>query len=154
MKSKILCGTDNPVGEAVFLGRTIRMTDRGIEVEGDEKHSNVLIKEWNLSEGKGVETPWPDEDNLNDENRPELPKAEAKLFRRAAARINYMALGRVDLGHASKELSKHMARPLEGDDRKIKIIIRYLVKYHRMVSYIDYQEITHNLDLYTDSGAW
>ena len=54
VKSKILGGTDNPVGEAVFLGRTIRMTDRGIEVEGDQKHSDVLIKEWNLTEGKGV----------------------------------------------------------------------------------------------------
>ena len=108
----------------MFLGRTIRLTEKGIEIEGDDKHTKVLIKEWNLEGGKGVDTPWSDDDVCLDEEREVLSKPEAKVFRRAAARINYMSLERIDLGHASKEISKHMANPKVGDDRKIKRVIR------------------------------
>ena len=86
------------------------------------------MKEWNLESGKGVDTPWSDDDVCLDEEREVLSKSEAKVFRRAAARINYMSLERIDLGHDSKEISKHMANPKVGDDRKIKRVIRYLIK--------------------------
>ena len=36
---------------------------------------------------------------------------EATLYRRGAAKVNYLSLDRHDLGYASKELSRSMARP-------------------------------------------
>ena len=41
--------------------------------------------------------------------------AEAARFRRGAAKLNYMAQDRADLAYASKEVSRHMAKPEKGD---------------------------------------
>ena len=50
----------------------------------------------------------------------DMEPADATVFRRSVASINYIALERVDLGHVSKEISKIMARPRVGDELKIK----------------------------------
>ena len=43
--------------ELSFLGRTIRMSSAGIELEGDDKHVDGLIEEWNMQECSAVSTP-------------------------------------------------------------------------------------------------
>ena len=55
-----------------------------------------------------------------------MSPADATLYRRAAARINYVALDRPDLSFASRVASSSMSDPKEGDDLLIKRIIRYL----------------------------
>ena len=50
----------------------------------------------------------------------ELPPKEASLFRRAAARVNYVALDRPDLSFASRIAASKMSTPREGDDLIIK----------------------------------
>ena len=55
-----------------------------------------------------------------------MSPADATLYRRAAARINYVALDRPDLSFASRVASSCMSNPKEGDDVIIKRIIRYL----------------------------
>ena len=56
----------------------------------------------------------------------ELPPKQATLFRRAAARVNYVALDRPDLSFASRVAASKMSTPREGDDLLIKRIIRHL----------------------------
>ena len=56
----------------------------------------------------------------------DMSSADATLYRRAAARINYIALDRPDLSFASRVASSHMSCPKEGDDQLINRIIRYL----------------------------
>ena len=56
----------------------------------------------------------------------ELPPKDATLFRRAAARVNYVALDRPDLSFASRIAASKLSTPREGDDQLIKRVIRYL----------------------------
>ena len=47
-------------------------------------------------------------------------------FRRAAARLNYMALDRPDISSASKVLARGMSKPSSADVIRLKRILRYL----------------------------
>ena len=49
-----------------------------------------------------------------------MSPVDATLYRRAAARINYVALDRPDLSLASRVASSHMSNPIEGDDQVVK----------------------------------
>ena len=101
---------------------------------------------------KSVDTPFVKEDGKEDEELKDfMDKDAAKEFRRSAARINYMSLERPDLGQASKEISKKMSQPRIGDEKLIKRLIRYLLRYPTMVSYFDYQKHTRRLTVFTDS---
>ena len=55
-----------------------------------------------------------------------MEAAQATTYRRAAARVNYMALDRPDLSFAAKEASRGMASPTQGDVFNMKRIFRYL----------------------------
>ena len=81
----------------------------------------------------------------------ELPPKEATLFRRAAARVNYVALDRPDLSFASRVASSHMSCPKEGDDLLIKRIIRYLKGKPRVAIRYKFQEESEGITVFTDS---
>lgn len=150
--SKIIGRTADPFGSTVFLGRTIRWTKNGLEIEGEVKYFKAMLKEWGMENAKSVDTPWvKEEDDGNQVEGEAMDKVEATRFRRSAARINYMSLERADLGQASKEIAKHMAKPRIGDERKIKRVIRYLIKNPTFVSYFDWQAGCRDLVLFTDS---
>ena len=55
-----------------------------------------------------------------------LPPTEAKAYRAAAARLNYLSLDRWDLAFATKELSRTMSSPSAADAFKLKRVVRYL----------------------------
>ena len=55
-----------------------------------------------------------------------MPKDDATKFRRAFARLNYLALDRPDLCVAAGKLSRCMARPRQGDEKPLKRVLRYL----------------------------
>jgi hypothetical protein len=63
---------------------------------------------------------------LDEGEAKEMTPADATMYRRAAARINNVALDRPDLSFASRVASSRMSCPREGDDLVIKRIIRYL----------------------------
>ena len=98
--------------EICVLGRTIRTTQYGVELEGDDKHVEKLEEEWEMSHCNPVGTPYvkptsctPAEEGEVEGTTP-LGPVETTLFRRAAARINYTALDRPDLSFVSR-----IARP-------------------------------------------
>ena len=114
-----------------FLGRVIRATPTGVEIEGDDKHVEMLEKEWEMTNCNPVPTPYvkPPASVHGVGGGAEgqaMSPANATLYRRAAARINYVALDRPDLSFASRVASSRMSDPQEGDDQVIKRIIRYL----------------------------
>ena len=43
--------------ELQFLGRVIRLTQTGIELEGDDKHVGLMEKEWEMTHCNPVSTP-------------------------------------------------------------------------------------------------
>ena len=48
--------------EVQYLGRTIRVTDVGVEIEGNPKHVRELLETLGMTECKGVGTPLTAED--------------------------------------------------------------------------------------------
>ena len=154
LKHEVLGPDPGEVREGKFLGRRIRWTDEGIEYECDPSHAEVLIKEWDMEESKAVGTPGVAEEKVVDEDKmedQELGKTEATRYRRAAARINYMALDRLDIGFAAKEVSRCMAKPKTGDVVRIKRVIRYLRGAKRIINKFKWQEPVTEMNVYTDS---
>ena len=136
--------TEMPIG-LQFLGRAIRLTPTGIELEGDDKHVEMLEKEWEMHRCNPAPTPYvktsarvpaalvsSGSSGARASAAPGVTEArdmspsDATLYRRAAARINYVALDRPDLSFASRVASSCMSMPKEGDEQIIKRIIRYL----------------------------
>ncbi len=80
-----------------------------------------------------------------------MSPADATLYRRAAARINYVALDRPDLSFASRVASSRMSNPMEGDDQVIKRIIRYLKGKPRVAIRYRFQDESEKITVFTDS---
>ena len=79
--------------ELSFLGRTIRLGPDGVTMEGDDKHVQRLQEEWDMQTCSVVSTPYVKPTQASGASAcKELPPKEATLFRRAAARVNYIAL--------------------------------------------------------------
>ena len=86
------CGHEEKVS---FLGRLIRRTDRGMTIEGDDKHRERMLEEWGMTCARPVDTPFVKHEL--DPDAPMMSKLDATRYRRAAARITYMAQDRPDL---------------------------------------------------------
>jgi len=154
LKSEILGPDYGEVREVTFLGRRIKWTSEGLSYEGDPKHAEILIKEWNMEDAKAVCSPGTAEEKgsgANDEENQELDKTEATKYRRAAARVNYMALDRPDLGFAAKDLASGMAKPTGADVVRMKRTIRYLKGKPRAVVLYPWQTETDELTVLVDS---
>merc|ERR1711873_157228 len=53
--------------ETTYLNRTLRVTEHGVEITGDTKHSDILLKEWGL-QGQSKEVNTPSLKELEDNN--------------------------------------------------------------------------------------
>ena len=124
-------GTDieNAKDGLKFLGRRIERQEYGYVWSAVPKHREILLDEWGLVNANPVSTPVAtenDQDWVTREQAQEMPKDDATKFRRAVARLNYLALDRPDLCVAAGKLSRCMARPREGDEKPLKRMLRYL----------------------------
>ena len=109
------------VQEGRVLNRVVRRTSEGWEMEPDQRHVDLIIKELGLSEAKPVSTPGEPEIRGNGaENDQVLSAAEASKFRGLAARANYLAADRTDTMYAVKELCRGMARPTTAMWHRLK----------------------------------
>ena len=86
-----------------------------------------------------------------EEEAPEMEPRLATLYRRSAAKCNYVAQDRPDIAYAPKELNRSMAKPRKGDEIKLKRFARHLQKYPRCVLQYAWQEPTTVVTSYTDS---
>ena len=106
--------------EARVLNRIVRVTDRGWEYEADQRHAEMIVKEMGLELAKPVATPGEEEKQWEaEENKVILDASQATKYRRIAARLNYLAMDRVDLMYCTKEICRHMATPTIGAWRKL-----------------------------------
>ena len=144
IKSKVL----SDCGELSFLGRTIRSTEYGIELEADTKHVRVLLQEWGMENCNACDTPLGEDAKSG---TVEMSTLDAKKYRRAVARINYLGQDRPDLNVAGRVLAMQMAKPMVGDEVLVKRVLRYLKGNPRSVYVYSYCSDPGNLVLYTDS---
>ena len=80
-----------------------------------------------------------------------MHEVDAKRYRRAVARINYMSQDRCDLSSASKVLTQSMANPRAGDEALVKRVIRYLRRFPRSVNFMQFQEWPNKITVMIDS---
>ena len=120
---------------------------------GDGKHVEKLITELGLTGANPVSVPVVREDQPDDDGdeRDEMDAAEATRYRRGAARVNYLALDRPDLGFAANMLSRSMAKPRRGDESLLKRVARYLILHPRVVIRYGDQPVPAQVTVMTDS---
>ena len=121
-----------------------------MQIEGDEKHVNILLKEWGLVDCRGVDTPVNKEDCALNRTEP-MNSHQATLFRRGAARINYMSQDRPDLSVASRMLSQRMRKPMQGDEITLKRVIRYLRLHPKCATEMRWQSDPEIMTLLVDA---
>ncbi len=154
VKSTILGPDEGETREGKFLGRTIEWKSWGLTWRGDEQIVNALIQEWDLSDGKGVDTAGMKdmEESADIENEVGDMEAEgAARYRSAAAKLNYVSLDNPRVAFASKEVSRTMAGPKRGDDIRLKRILRYLVKHPVCTYMYPWQDEPRSLEGFSDS---
>ena len=91
--------------EGRLLNRVVRCTRDGWEIEPDQRHADLIVKELDLEGAKEVITPGekdPKGKAVDDEE--ELGPEEATRYRALVARANYLAADRPDTMFAVKEL--------------------------------------------------
>ena len=154
MSCKILGGK---VGEeAKYLNRVVKWGADGIYISGDTKHAQILLKEWGMANCAPVDTPMgrDAEEYTNNEERSQRPvmdDAEARRYRRATARVNFMAQDRPDLSVVSRIMSQFMAQPRKGDEILLKRVIRYLKKFPVVESRMLWQRRPDHMTVNIDS---
>ena len=166
-----ILGIENgDVQQLKFLGRTITLTDEGLEWEGDRKHVLAYLDKLNADfssmaggevefealrggksrDLKGVKTPGVKKTSEEEERIPLSPTL-AKSYRGLVALANFMAQDRADISFASKEVSKFMSSPAECDIAGVKRLGRYLVQWPRCVSCFRWQEQPDGVHAFSDS---
>ena len=135
------------------LNRILEWTDRGITYEADARHAQQIVKELGACRMKEVVAPGVKQEEPEEEERKAavLDGAATSQYRATAARANYLALDRPDLGYSVKELTRSMAKPTTYDVQKLKRLGRYLKKAPRAVIMYKWQDTPVDLDGYTDA---
>ena len=153
LKVEMLSGEKSDVQEVKILNKIVRWTSDGLELEADPRHAEIVIRELGLLEAKPISAPGakPTKDELESADVEDLDKAESRRYRAIAARLNYLAPDRVDIGYATKEAARNMARPVVGDWNTLKRIGRYLLGRPRLVSKFAWQQQLTTVTAFTDS---
>ena len=132
LKGKVLGPDEGDSKEGVYLGRRIYWREWGIELEGNPKHIQELLKTTGMESCKPVSSPMTAEDYKDDDSkktdlqRRELTGAEAKLYRRGTALCVYISQDRGDISAATCQLATRMQTPTEYDWERLKRVCRYL----------------------------
>ena len=98
--------------EGRVLNRVIRWTEYGWEMEPDQRHVDILVKDLDLQESKPVSIPGEVEARAAEEEGTELLNdADSTRYRALAARANYLAADRTDIMYAVEDICRSMAAP-------------------------------------------
>ena len=143
---------DQCVQEGRVLNRVVRWTPQGWEVEPDQRHVDLIVKELGLLDANPVSTPGETE-NRDDEadNEKPLSAHDATKFRGLAARANYLAADRTDVMYSVKEICRQMAAPTVGSLKKLKRLGRYLLGNARLTTRYEWQGEETEITGYSDS---
>ena len=91
-----------------------------------------------------------EEEEESADQDPLLTDEEAGWFRGAAARANYLAMDRVDLAFAAKELCRKMSVPRRSDLKALQRLAKYILGSPRMVQRYRWQA-PRDLEVFADT---
>ena len=135
LKKKIISSAAEDAHETTYLKRKLKWNEAiWRSYEGDEKHADVLLRDWGLVHCRAVSaTPTKElEDKIGDGCK--LSESEGRRVRRSIARINFMSQDRLDLCCAARILSKHMSSPTDGTRHALIHVVQYLKGQARCVN--------------------
>ena len=133
------------------LNRVLSWTEEGLELEGDQRHADIVVDMLGLEKCKGTATPGIKVEEAEGDHE-ELSAEEATKFRAITARINFLAQDRPELLYATTEACRHMAKPTVGAWEKVKRLGKYLARHRRAVQKFRHQDLPHRFDVFCDSN--
>ena len=152
IKTKIVGHGGDEVREERILNRVIRATEKGWELEADQRHVDIIVEQLNLKEANPVKTPGEEEQVWEIEGNSEpLDEASSRKYRELAARANYLAQDRMDIQFATKEVCRGMCQPTKGNLKKLRRLGRYLKGHPRTVMAYKWQGQKQSVQGYSDS---
>ena len=101
IKSTILGHDGWDAKSANILNIIITVVDDGYEFEADIRHAELVVKELGLENSKSVSTPWADQ-AIDSESEKPLEYDRFKKYQSVSARINFLALDRMDIQFSAK----------------------------------------------------
>ena len=135
LKKKIISSALEDAHETTYLNRKLKWNEaKWMSYEGDEKHADVLLRDWGLVHCRAVSSTLTKEleDKIGDVCK--LSESEERRVRRSIARINFMSQDRPDLCCAARMLSKHVASPTDGTRHALIHVVKYLKGRARCVN--------------------
>ena len=133
-----------------ILNRIVEWAGNGISLEADPRHVDIVLRDLGLEKGKGSDITGSRAEEI-DAEEPELEMHESTSYRSIAARLNFLAIDRVDIQFACKEICRSMSKPRRSDWDKIKKLGRYLRKHPRHVVFFEDQDPPKDIDTYVDT---
>ena len=144
---------DDMEKKAVCLGRTLEWRKNGLGVRPDRRHERSLLRELGMENCRSISTPLSatvEKEGVRSD-RPEVSAGLATKHRAPVARVAYLAQDRLLLGVAAAELAKTVTIPREGDDERLKRVVRYLHGHPDCMQWYPVQEETKTVVLTTDA---
>ena len=152
MKARL--GPDDENQKSVrLLNRVVEWTLNGINIEGDQRHAEIIVKQLRLEGNTSLSHPG-DRTNpkdLTDDDVRELKPEGATLYRAIVARGNYLSIDRTDIRFAVKELARRMSKPRKIDFKQLIHFGRYSKGKMRVVNHFPYQKNWKILDVWSDT---
>ena len=137
--------------EIRILNRVLRYTESGLELEADQRHAEILVRDIGVMGSKGVNTPGVKERGESLLKSQALRPEDARVFRMLVARGNYLAQDRPDIQFSVKELSRAMSSPSQADWVALKRLGRYLRLHPRVVIKYRFQQAPASIQAFADS---
>lgn len=135
LKKTVVSSCPEDAHETSYLNRKIRWdVQNWMSYEGDDKHTELLLREWGMVQCKSVSSTLTKElvEQIGEGAR--LGETEERRVRRSIARVNFMSQDRPDLCCAARILSKHMSAPTEGTRSALQHVVKYLKGHRRCVN--------------------
>ena len=158
VKTEILgpAGEKDAKQQIMFLNRVITWEAAGIRYEADPRHAEIIVSQMGLegTNPRGVSTPGVKDAFIrceDDGENPQMSAQDASGYRGLAARANFLSQDRLDLQYASKELSRAMAVPRQGDWEPMKRFARYLLLRPRATLFYGWQSMPTEITAYSDT---
>ena len=88
---------------------------------------------------------------LQDKGDTPLSPDAAAQYRALAARCNYLAMDRLDIGYAAKELCRDLSNPSAQSVVRLKRVARYISHKPRLVWHFQYEDFHGDLEVHVDT---
>ncbi|CAE7686814.1 GIP, partial [Symbiodinium sp. CCMP2456] len=134
-----------------ILNRLVSWISRGIELEADPRHVDIILREIGC-EGAKVTTALVKERIEEVENAEPLSSEDASWYRSVSMRLAYLSQDRPDLQVLAKELAKGLKSPTTAHLMMLKRGARYLRNSPRLLQLFPYQSCVKRLTNWVDWG--